>query len=326
MTLKIVWLLVLVVATRAGWFGPHEFHEGKDELDLTLRINQKHMAALKDLETRHGIKWHLKGGLAHATASEVGKLHDMLDKLDSKQTDGKVAKQRVAQIKAAVASADYDLAAKLKEQRDKAKATPTGAIDTQSINAQIKAAVASADYDLAAKLKKQRDKAASTGVAGTQSINAQVEASLGKASDTIVTAYFKVASKHSPEQYRGWMQRMLGVRCAMVIYTEKAMEAVIRGYRSSQANQTIIRILSIAGRCQEQAREGAKDDRKLVTMHVRGTDYLNYYGMGATNITLILRAVAVLHARHKLCVLVVSDNRVWVQHNLLVPLQKSKGT
>eukprot|EP00937_MAST-01D_sp_MAST-1D-sp2_P004101 g4101.t1 len=195
--MKLLWLLWLpVVCSGGGWFGPHEFHESKDELDLTLRVNQKHLSAQKDLETRHHVKWKLKGGLKHAKAGEVAAFRDMLDKLDSMQTDGKVAKQRVsggtgaadtqsigAQIKAAVASADYDLAAKLKEQRDKAKATPTGAIDTQSINAQIKAAVASADYDLAAKLKEQRDKAKATptGAIDTQSINAQIKAAVASA-------------------------------------------------------------------------------------------------------------------------------------------------
>eukprot|EP00937_MAST-01D_sp_MAST-1D-sp2_P008035 g8035.t1 len=150
MALKIVWLLVLVVGTRAGWFGPHEFDEGKDKLDLTLRINQKHMAALQ----------RVSGGTGAADTQSIG-----------------------AQIKAAVASAYYDLAAKLKEQRDKAKATPTGAIDTQSINAQIKAAVARAGYYLAAKHKEQRDKAKATptGAIDTQSIKAQIKAAVARA-------------------------------------------------------------------------------------------------------------------------------------------------
>ena len=38
---------------------------------------------------------------------------------------------------------------------------------------------------------------------------------------TIVTAYYKMRSKHSHEEYVSWMSNMLTFRDCMVIFTEK---------------------------------------------------------------------------------------------------------
>jgi len=62
----------------AAWFDPREFHATADELDLTLRVNSKHLAVQDALQARHGIHFALRGGLRHAKAADVETMHNVL--------------------------------------------------------------------------------------------------------------------------------------------------------------------------------------------------------------------------------------------------------
>ena len=138
--MALVWLFVLLVGTRAAWFAPGQFVKHA-KMDLNLRVHRHHLDALKELETRHGMKFMLRGGLGRATAGEVEQYRDLLDHLNGKHTDssvsGAVVKERasgdtgtadmpriVAQIKAAGASQVNELAAELKEANVKEQQTP----------------------------------------------------------------------------------------------------------------------------------------------------------------------------------------------------------
>ena len=57
---------------------------------------------------------------------------------------------------------------------------------------------------------------------------------------TIVTAYYKMASKHSYEEYQSWMSNMLTFTDCMVIFTQPDMVATIRRLRPSQYPTLIV--------------------------------------------------------------------------------------
>jgi len=55
---------------------------------------------------------------------------------------------------------------------------------------------------------------------------------------TIVTAYFKISSKHSTSEYKSWMANMLSLTEAMVIFTTLDMKEDILKLRSHARNRT----------------------------------------------------------------------------------------
>ncbi|KAJ1466231.1 hypothetical protein T484DRAFT_1600276, partial [Baffinella frigidus] len=57
---------------------------------------------------------------------------------------------------------------------------------------------------------------------------------------TVVTAYFKISSKHTHEDYIGWMRNMLSIQDAMVIFTSPGMVETIRGLRAHAMDKTLI--------------------------------------------------------------------------------------
>jgi len=59
-------------------------------------------------------------------------------------------------------------------------------------------------------------------------------------SATIVTAYFRLPSKHTPETYERWMKLFLGLHDNMIIFTETALVETIRTLRSHAWNRTVI--------------------------------------------------------------------------------------
>jgi len=66
-----------------------------------------------------------------------------------------------------------------------------------------------------------------------------------KSPNTIVTGYFRIPSKQSPEIYTGWMKNMLSLQDAMVIFTQADMIDTIKTFRSHAVNRTIIIPLEI---------------------------------------------------------------------------------
>lgn len=58
--------------------------------------------------------------------------------------------------------------------------------------------------------------------------------------NTIVTAYFRLSSKHSPKEYDAWMFNMLSLQDAMVIYTTVDMVSQIKRLRSHATDLTLI--------------------------------------------------------------------------------------
>ena len=59
-------------------------------------------------------------------------------------------------------------------------------------------------------------------------------------SATIVTAYFRVSSKHTPQTYERWMKLFLRLHDNMIIFTEPALVESIRTFRSHAWNRTVI--------------------------------------------------------------------------------------
>lgn len=57
---------------------------------------------------------------------------------------------------------------------------------------------------------------------------------------TIVTGYFRVPSKHSTGKYDQWMQNMLSLQDAMVIFVQPDLVDRIRTLRSHATNRTVI--------------------------------------------------------------------------------------
>eukprot|EP00928_Gymnodinium_smaydae_P022535 TRINITY_DN18894_c1_g3_i1.p1 TRINITY_DN18894_c1_g3~~TRINITY_DN18894_c1_g3_i1.p1 ORF type:complete len:373 (-),score=27.26 TRINITY_DN18894_c1_g3_i1:287-1405(-) len=62
---------------------------------------------------------------------------------------------------------------------------------------------------------------------------------------TIVTAYFRVKSKASPETYNNWMKNSLSIQDPMVIFTSEDMVENIRALRADHANKTVIVEMSL---------------------------------------------------------------------------------
>jgi len=59
----------------AGWFGPSEFHK---QIDITKPEHSVHLAALQELEQKHGVKWIVKNRHS-VSASELNAIHEMLN-------------------------------------------------------------------------------------------------------------------------------------------------------------------------------------------------------------------------------------------------------
>ena len=57
---------------------------------------------------------------------------------------------------------------------------------------------------------------------------------------TIVTAYFSLPSKHTHEEYLGWMSQLLQLDAAMVIYVDVGFTEVIRSLRQHRRSATVI--------------------------------------------------------------------------------------
>lgn len=74
-------------------------------------------------------------------------------------------------------------------------------------------------------------------VVQTQKDNYEIQPSTG---DTIVTAYYKVKSKHSEQEYRTWMANMLAVQCPMVIFADASSEPLIKRLRGEQPTRIVV--------------------------------------------------------------------------------------
>lgn len=61
-----------------------------------------------------------------------------------------------------------------------------------------------------------------------------------KSPNTVVTGYFRVPSKHNPGKYDGWMENMLSLQDAMVIFTQPDLVDQIKHLRSHAVNRTVI--------------------------------------------------------------------------------------
>jgi hypothetical protein len=64
--------------------------------------------------------------------------------------------------------------------------------------------------------------------------------------NTIVTAYFKIPSKHSYDEYQGWATNMLSMRDAMVIYTSADLVPMVSRLRQHAIRQTIVIVVELA--------------------------------------------------------------------------------
>ena len=58
--------------------------------------------------------------------------------------------------------------------------------------------------------------------------------------NTVVTAYFRVPSKHKADNYDGWMKNMLSLQDAMVIFTSPDLVSQIKELRQHALNRTVI--------------------------------------------------------------------------------------
>jgi hypothetical protein len=68
---------------------------------------------------------------------------------------------------------------------------------------------------------------------------------LVKSCHTVVTAYYRVPSKHNPERYLRWMENMLSLQDPMVIFTQTEFVTHIAEFRSHALNRTVIVPLSL---------------------------------------------------------------------------------
>jgi hypothetical protein len=66
-----------------------------------------------------------------------------------------------------------------------------------------------------------------------------------RATNTIVTAYFKIPSKHSDAEYEEWMGNMLSMQDAMVIYTSVDLVEQVTRFRQHATRQTVIIVLDL---------------------------------------------------------------------------------
>ncbi len=68
---------------------------------------------------------------------------------------------------------------------------------------------------------------------------------LVQSENTIVTGYFRVRSKHHPDDYNRWMEIMLSLQDAMVIFTEEGMVDQMKKMRRHAINRTVIVPISL---------------------------------------------------------------------------------
>lgn len=61
-----------------------------------------------------------------------------------------------------------------------------------------------------------------------------------KSTNTVVTGYFRIPSKHGSGDYNSWMRNMLSLQDAMVIFTESAFVDQIKDLRRHAVNRTVI--------------------------------------------------------------------------------------
>jgi len=66
-----------------------------------------------------------------------------------------------------------------------------------------------------------------------------------KSPNTVVTGYFRVASKYNPGAYDGWMVNMLSLQDAMVIFTQPDLVDEMKHLRSHAVNRTVIIPMSL---------------------------------------------------------------------------------
>ena len=63
---------------------------------------------------------------------------------------------------------------------------------------------------------------------------------------TIVTAYYRMRSKHSNEEYLSWMSNFLTLRDCMVIFTQQDFVSIVQSLRPAMyQNQTIIKSIEL---------------------------------------------------------------------------------
>ena len=62
---------------------------------------------------------------------------------------------------------------------------------------------------------------------------------------TIVTAYFRIKHKHSYEEYMQWMQNILSLKDAMVIYTTRDMVPIITSFRTHAWDRTKVIVTTL---------------------------------------------------------------------------------
>ena len=68
---------------------------------------------------------------------------------------------------------------------------------------------------------------------------------LHQSRSTVVTAYYKIPSKHSPERYSEWMANMLSLQDPMVIFTQPDLVDELSKFRYHAKNRTAIVPLSL---------------------------------------------------------------------------------
>ncbi|KAL7526673.1 hypothetical protein ACHAWF_001869 [Thalassiosira exigua] len=73
----------------------------------------------------------------------------------------------------------------------------------------------------------------------------QLASELETSPNTIVSAYFRISSKHSSAQYDEWMQNFLGLKDNMVIFTSEDMLAKVSLFRKHARGQTVVIIMSV---------------------------------------------------------------------------------
>lgn len=75
--------------------------------------------------------------------------------------------------------------------------------------------------------------------------NEQLIRKHARCKSTIVTAYFDIPSKHSKTEYVTWMENMLSLQDAMVIFTSSDMVSTIMAFRSHAIDKTHVIVLDI---------------------------------------------------------------------------------
>lgn len=63
--------------------------------------------------------------------------------------------------------------------------------------------------------------------------------------NTLVSAYFRVSSKHGTDQYDVWMKNFLGLQDHMVIFTNEDMFAKVQKFRAHALERTVIVLMNV---------------------------------------------------------------------------------